>query len=492
VFPHYPFLVILFIFTIYKSSAQPLSASLKMAYHKTLELKLESAQQYISDPYSREQDEAFRLYIQSLSDLLRLTLTRNDSLYALYPDREKEYLNKLDLLETEDQIISFVKGEIKLHAAIIRILYDDPLAGAIRFIQSYKIVQSNLDNRDVPQFFFKTAGVLNILLSIIPDKYDFFLKLIGVRSDLSLGIIQLEKIAETHTLFRFESGMILALLHAYYLNNRGQALSILNNNQDVWKQSLLFYYLKGLISIKSRENETAIEAFSACNRFNRYYFHIPAVSFYLAESYLKKMDLMQAKENYSRYLDQNNQTDLVKAAHFKLSLIFQFLNDSVWSGFHQRKVISEGSLNTEMDIYAYTIVKNNVPINPEIQKARLLFDGGYYRKSLEQLKSIENNNLTEFEKLEFDYRTARVYQLLKDFRNAEKFYQKTFGTAYDDHYLVANAHLQMGYIQYERGNEEQSELHFRKALKYSGDLYRNSIRNEARAGLNLIESNSKK
>ena len=487
VFGHYPFLFLIFLAISFGSAAQSISNELTRAYRKTLELKLDSAQLSMLDPYPEKSDQAFIVYIRSLMDLFNLTLLKNDSLYSLYPDREKEYLDRIEAISGEEPFVIFVKSEIRLHSAIIRFLYNDTFSGAIRLIQSYKIIDSYIDKEEVPVYFLKTAGVLNVLLSLVPDKYNFFLTLIGIRAELSLGIQQLELINETQHIFRFESQMIMALLNAYYLNKTGNASIILKENQDQWSRSLLYHYLTGLISVKSRNNEQAIQAFSACTEFNEGYLRIPTCTFYLAESYLNRMDLEQARENYLLYLRKYKQPDFVKASYYKLSLIFLFSDKEQESGYYRKKVVSEGKLSTEMDKYAYYTVINNDPQNPELQKARLLFDGGYYVESLSTLNSVVENNLPELEKLELNYRTARVYQLLKDYQLAEKYYLITFDSSSLDHYLVANAHLQLGYIYAEQENREESELQFREALKYSGDIYRTSIRNEAKAGLSLLK-----
>jgi hypothetical protein len=70
---------------------------------------------------------------------------------------------------------------------------------------------------------------------------------------------------------------------------------------------------------------------------------------------------------------------------------------------------------------------------------------------------------------------------------AMDYYERMFTTPFQDHYLVANAHLQMGYILYQLGEFQSSATHFKRAMEYNGDYYRSSIRNEARTGLRLIE-----
>ena len=484
---HYPFLFVFIFCFLIKSSAQPVSGELQKAYYQLLELKVDSASLIINHNYSRGTDRAFKIYILSLRDLLKLLLIHDESYYQVYNNFEKKYLDELESIQENVDFVSFIKAEVKLHAAIIRFRYDDQFSGAIRFIQSYNLIKLITDKDNAPPYFFKTSGVLNVLLSVIPDRYDFFLKLIGIHADLSEGIKQLQKVRTTGHLFQFEGYMIMGLLDAYYLNNPDQSAFIIKETAENWRYSLLYQFLRGLISMKSRDNEQSIEAFSSCSSFDDSYMKIPSATFFLAESLLKKLQFDAARENYFHYLNSNNTGEFVKATFYRLSLISNFSHEMELSEFYRKKVLSEGTLVTETDNYVYSLVKNNYRPHPEIQKSRLLFDGGYFQESLDILKAVEANKLTDEEKLEFEYRLARTYQLQNNYSGAIVHYENMFKSSFQDHYLVANAHLQMGKILYQMGDRERSIDHYKEALRYTGEYYRGSIRNEAKTGLSLID-----
>ncbi|MBR9997796.1 MAG: hypothetical protein KFF73_02440 [Cyclobacteriaceae bacterium] len=475
------------IFFGYRSSAQSLSPEIILAYQKILEGKLDSSHLILNHKFTNDQDRAFKIYIRSLEDLLVLSLNRNKPLYQNYAEREKEYNAALGSLRKEDEFISFIKSEIRLHSAIIRFRYNDQFSGALRLIQSYNMVKSMLKEPEPPPYIYKTAGVLNILLSIVPEKYDLVLRLIGIRPDLATGIQQLEKLTEINGLFLFEGHMVWALLNAYYLNEPEKSYAVISMNEKIRQKSLLYNYLAGLIYMKGRDNDKTIQSFKKCLQFNAEYMKIPSATFYLAESYMKKLDFSRAGTYYHQYLNQSGARDLKKASYYGLYLISLFNNDSISGENYRKKVVHEGQLSAEADEYVYSLVVNNHYPHPEIQKSRLLFDGGYYEESLRMLQSIGQANLDEEEKLEYQYRKGRVNQLLNDYQAAEKYFELMFRSSFDDHYLVANAHLQMGYIEYEKGFPDESAVHFREAMKYSGAYYKTSIRNEAEAGLSLVD-----
>lgn len=484
---HYPFLLNIILAFHPGASAQTVSGELTQAYDHLLELKVESVSSILDHNYSLDTDQAFKIYILSLRDFLSLSLRYDETYYERYTHLEKEYSTELESIESKNDFISFAKAEIKLHAALIRFRYDDQISGAIRLIQSYNLTKEMIEDTHTPVYFYKTAGVLNILLSVVPERFGFFLNLLGIQADLSKGINQLNKLRETRNLFQFEGNMILALLDAYYLNQPERAASTVDNMEEHWHQSLLFQFLKGLIATKIRDNEQSHQAFSSASSFDADYMKIPSITFYFAESFLKKLQLDSARMQYLKYLKMEHHGEFVKASLYRLYLISLFKNETELSGSYRERVLSEGTRDTEMDHYAYTLVKNNYRPQVEIQKARLLFDGGYFKESLEVLISLNSSQLSAEEKLEYDYRFARACQMQNRLNLAMDYYERMFITPFQEHYLVANAHLQMGYILYQRGEFQPSAEHFKLAMEYKGDYYRSSIRNEARTGLSLIE-----
>jgi tetratricopeptide (TPR) repeat protein len=152
-------------------------------------------------------------------------------------------------------------------------------------------------------------------------------------------------------------------------------------------------------------------------------------------------------------------------------------------------LLSEGSQNTPADNYAYNRMLNNYIPNEILFKARILFDGGFYSKSLEILESRPASSFSRIEEIsEYLYRFARNYQELNEFELAAKYFKKVIDLeGADRYYFWGNSLLHLGNIYSRTGELEKAREFYQKATSYKGDEYRNSIKMEARTGLERIE-----
>ena len=121
--------------------------------------------------------------------------------------------------------------------------------------------------------------------------------------------------------------------------------------------------------------------------------------------------------------------------------------------------------------------------SPVLLKARLLYDGGYYKRALNQIiefKKIDN--------IEYWYRLARIKSKLK-FKNNEiiAHYEKSYdlGKGTTAYYAPMSA-LQIALI-YEKQNEiNKAAIYFERCLSMSDFDYERGIHQNAKSGLARI------
>lgn len=436
----------------------------------------------------RVSDIAFATYIRSLSDLFHILVLLDPDHYSHYNSfSEKEYLNTLDELDANNPYVAFSKAEIRLHSALIHLNEEKAFSGAIRLIQAYRQSRQNSGKWNNLIMMKKTYGLLQIILSLAPDKYNFLFSILRIHPDFKEGYSQLHEVSRRDGLFRFEASMLLALINSFYLNEYQQADSVINAMKGHHHNSLLFNYLAGVVSIKTGKNESAIRFLESASDLSEKYRSIPLVDYYLGECYLKALDLNKAASKYHTYINRQNPEKFIKDSYFKLYLISLLKSDSARMLEYSALVQEKGSLATEKDKNAQILTENGYIPYPELLRARLMFDGGYYDEAEGILNEIPEAELSKEDKMEMYYRYARMHELTRNLNQAEiYFYRVIHFSGYENHYLVANSHLHLGYIALEGKNYDRAAYFFERALDYNGEIYSNSIKSEAIAGLEQI------
>ena len=467
-------------------SAQNFDSKLHEAYLDVLSLKLNKARAIKNLTFDHNIDKAFQVYILSLSDVLELLLVKNQVQYDKYRSHQRDYHNAIKDISDEDDFIDFVGTEIQVHTSLARIRYGDQISGAFKLIRSYNTIKK-FDSAyyDSNPYFLKTAGLLNIMLDLFPDQYNWILSMFQVKPDISEGFKQLEKLSKLNSVFRLESMMLYAISESFFGNNKSAGYNIFKNQYENNFNNLLYNYLYGISSIKTQNNDQAIICFDSCIKFEGNFLNIPLINYYRAESYLKKREYNKASLLYSFYLDRPNGNEFIKDTYYKLFHINLLLGDSSTALRDLENIKSKGGLDTGADKYAYNRISNNYSPNLLLFESRLLFDGGYYDQSLKILESFKMSKpYNQEDQAEYFYRKARNLQKTGKYEAAIESYQIVADNeSISQYYFWANSWIQLGNIYRIRGNAEYASDCYKRAASYKGKEYRNSITTEAKAAL---------
>jgi tetratricopeptide (TPR) repeat protein len=121
-------------------------------------------------------------------------------------------------------------------------------------------------------------------------------------------------------------------------------------------------------------------------------------------------------------------------------------------------------------------------------RARLYFDGGYYDRALAELKDRQDSNFKLLrDRIEFNYRLGRIYDLMTKYNDAIVYYQRAInlgsGTSY---YFASNAALSMGIIYEYIKDYNQAANYYNQAIAMKNHEYKKSVDTQAKQGLDRI------
>ena len=126
--------------------------------------------------------------------------------------------------------------------------------------------------------------------------------------------------------------------------------------------------------------------------------------------------------------------------------------------------------------------------NVPLLRSRLLFDGGYYTRSLNEIAGKPMSAFPKLrDQLEFTYRLARIFDKTGKKDKAEQYYIQTLENGdLKPYYFAANSALMLGLLKEDARDTTAALAYFKKCLSMTHHEYQNSIDQKAKAGLNRL------
>jgi hypothetical protein len=151
------------------------------------------------------------------------------------------------------------------------------------------------------------------------------------------------------------------------------------------------------------------------------------------------------------------------------------------------KVLEIGHDDVDIDIEAETEAQSRIIPNPDLVKARLLFDGGYYHRADSTLAAMDTTLLAEEMRLERIYRKARTAHESGSIELSKSYYIETIEIGSEsERYYAGNSALKLGEI-YESEEKIQNALYYYNlCLDLDFEEYENSIHAKANAALERL------
>jgi tetratricopeptide (TPR) repeat protein len=449
------------------------------AHGLTLSLQLDESRKLLSSSTSPE-----AIYINSLSDVFELLISENAERFT---ELEKVYETRINTLKKSSPQTAkelFVLAELRLQWGFVYLKFGHDFTAAWSVRQAHVVSQECL--RKFPDFMpiKKTAGLLEIMLGSVPEKYQWVLNLLGMHGSLEKGLTMLTGIKSMDNPLADEAELLEPLINGFVLQQTDSALTHLELLHRNNPHNRLILFLGASLAIKNSSSELAMVMLEKLKGLSS---GLPLhySDYLLGEVYLHQGNYQKSITSYQRFINQYKGINYIKDAHYKIGLAYwlQHQPDRAKVYFELAKL--KGREVTEADKYAARSLTENDFFNIPITQARYAIDGGYYDEAIRLLKSIKKEDLnTTHDLAEYHYRFARLYHKTNLLIEAKRYYEQTIElSGSETWYFAPNACLQMGYIYRDEGNKNEARNYFTKALSYKKHAYKNSIDSKAKSAL---------
>jgi len=486
-----------FLFSSFSLLAQfHYSPDCQKAYESIMNLHFAEARQLIANEKTSDPSNLVPVYLENYIDFLTLFIGEERRQY----DRIKPlFLTRIEALEEgykSSPFYNFCLGEANLQLASVQMKFGDYTQAALRIRKAHHYFTEN--EKNFPDFIpnYIGLGITHVIGGIVPDSYKWIANLMGVDGTISQGLQELKSVANykgpdvLYSQYRPQALVYLAMVSANLTKNKSEALKIFELFQQNNKlQSPLITFARANIMMKNGLNEQALDLLKQ-RTHDAYSFPFYYLDFMEGMARLNKLDT-SAMSNFRYFTDHFRGINYIQSAWQKVGWLEFITGDTIGYEKAMTKVLNSGNAGGEEDRQAIREAQSKQLPNLVLLKSRLLFDGGYYSRALDELLNRPTRTFlyTKKDFVEYSYRLGRIYHESGNPDKALSYYKLTIQRGKrDPWYFAAASALQMGLVYENKGDLVRADSAYHVCLACKPADYKNSLSQKAKAGINRIKS----
>lgn len=456
---------------------------LQKAYNLVFSMQQDKATEYLK---KIKTNEFHKLYVQSLNETIYILITEDNKGFEQIDERFKARLKYLEGLPVGPETL-FLQAELNLQRGFCFLNLGEELNAVMSIRKAYQFTSDCL--KKYPTFIpiKKTSGVIQVMLGSVPEKYKWFVSLLGMKGSVGTGQKQFNELRNSKSSLSMEATILFYTVKGFLNQQFPEAAEGIATCLKDQPDNRLLLFLGVNMYIKDGHSEEALGLIQKIDQQTQglpiYY-----IDYLRGEILLQKGEYSKSIESFQRFIKNYPSVSFKKDAYFKISLDYWLIGDSKQAKANFEKAKITGTDKAEPDRYAARQLEETSFPNKKLLKARFSTDGGYYKEAASILHSITPADLNTLkEQTEYYYRKARLAHRTGELTTAKLFYQQSIDmTKNNPWYFGANSALQLGYIAKEQKDFISARKYFELALSYPKHEYKNSIDSKARTELESL------
>jgi hypothetical protein len=489
-FRHYLFFL-LFLFSLSARASFDFNANCISAYNNILNLKLNTARSILLSEKRINPQNAIPVLLDNYIDYFQLFISENKADFERLKTNESIRLARLEKEDKKSPYYLYSLAQINLQWAMVRSNFHEYKTAGFEIRRANMMLQENA--KKFPSFLpnQKELGIINVLVGSIPDGFmKDVLGVIGLKGNTQKGIKMLENLVSElpkspYSHYYGEALFFLAYIQTDIVKDTAAYDRIIEGAKQIDSNSLLRTYMCAYVAMRTAHNNEAIS--TLINRpSGSGYQSYPYLDYLLGIANMHRLD-RTASNFLNTYLKTYKGINFIKDTYLNLAWLELLSGDVDGYADYINKVKTQGYTYNDKDWQALIEADDPAP-NVDLLKARLLFDGGYYDKAQDVLSDKKTDDFkSQKDKIEYYYRSGRIYDAIGKDDLAIKFYESTINRGKNErYYFAANSALSMGMIYEKRKDYTKARLCYNTAINMKNHDYENSIENKAKEGLKRI------
>ncbi len=487
--------IILIASVAFKADAKiDFNSNCNQAFEDIFSLKLLKANELLTDELEKNPQNAFAYYLKGLNEIILVFIDENEKSYKKLQSSIPNKIKNIEKYGGKSAYTQLFKGQLLFYYGITQAKFDNFFQAGSNIRDSYITLKNN--SIKYPDFLPNNTvmGVIETFSGTVPGSFKWIINMFGVNASVDNGMKRLTKFSNANITkgseleyFRLEAKIFQGGLYHLVLHNADKGWEIISSSTNDWKTNLLSAYLRSSFLIKTGINEEAIEILS--NRPKGADFvDLKFLDYLLGVSKLSRLD-KDADKYLISYITNFKGRNYLKSAVQKLAWYYLINGDYANYHIYIAKIPKIGYEFTDEDKHAAKNATNKYIPNISLLRSRLLFDGGYYDRSLKELEGkLTLNYSKKRDQVEFIYRLARIYQKKENFNLAISYFQKSMvaGKNLSQYYAMASS-IEIATIYETQNDWVNAKKYYEKALTFGKNKeYVNSLEQRAKAGLSRV------
>lgn len=431
-----------------------------------------------------------KMYVESLCETLDVLISEDEVKFNRIENNFRERFKQLEAMEPSADAL-FLRAELNLQRGFNFLNLGQEFNAVWAIRNAFNLTEECL--KKYPNFvpIKKTSGVIQVMVGSVPDKYHWFMSLLGMKGSVTAGQKQLEDLKNSKSSLNTEATILFFTIKGLINQQIEEASKGFADALKADPNNRLVLFLAINMLMKDSQSEKALGLIQHLDT-NPQGLPMFYIDYLRGEALLQKGHYPQAIAAYQKFIQNYKSANFKKDSYFKISLAFLLQNKMELAKANFEKAKVTGKAVAEPDRYADAQLKEGVLPNPKILRVRLATDGGYYAEAKDALQAISPTDLQSLkDRTEYYYRKARLAHRMNEISAAKIFYQQTIDMAGENPwYFAANSALQLGYLAQASRDYVTAKKYFSKALSYKKHEYKNSIDGKARSALDQINAKS--
>ncbi|MCD4747066.1 MAG: hypothetical protein K8R58_12285 [Bacteroidales bacterium] len=494
-------LYIFLLFSLYNTfvyAQYDFNENCKKAYNSIISLKFEEGKQLLELEKSINPSNNIPYYIENYIDFLTLIIGEEQDTFDKLKKNKNIRIKRLEKGDESSPYYRYCLAQVYLQWAFTRVKFREYIPAMLEINKAYRLLEKN--KTEFPDFIpnLINLGLLHTLIGTIPDNYKWITNIINVEGTINQGVNEITTVLDVsmknkeYEYLKTESLFFLSFIELNFVRNKKEALKYnelyySSKDDETFNSNPLISYSMATIFMRTGFNDDAIEILINRTQGDQY-FPFYYLNYLTGVAKLNSLD-RDAYKYFFKFLLNFKGINYIKAAYQKLAWFYLVNGNIEKYKEYIAKVLIYGYDIVDADKQAEMEAKSGKIPNIKLLRARLLFDGGYYSKAMNELSMQENKLRNSKDSLECTYRLGRIYHEWGKIPEAIPYYKKTINDgAKFIYYYAANSALMLGFIYENQSDFKNAKYYFTKAQSCNNKEYKNSINQKAKAGLNRIEN----